>query len=115
MITPTSVSSRLSASPVMPWPRSIISFNIASARPSIRATPSPISRITPTFCVAAALDPHAPDQRGVVGERRAHSPAVGARDARLHARAEVDWERDGALHQAAVARAVEPDQPLEVR
>src|SRR5262249_43820271 len=50
--TPTSFWSRFSARPVIPWPRSIISFSIASVRPSIRATPSPISRMTPTFCLA---------------------------------------------------------------
>src|SRR5262245_30343133 len=58
MTTPTSVSSRLRARPVMPWPRSIISLSMASARPSILATPSPISRITPTvFLAVAALAP----------------------------------------------------------
>ena len=39
----------------MPLPRSIISLSIASVRPSILATPSPISRMTPTFCLAAAV------------------------------------------------------------
>src|ERR1700756_4353339 len=58
MITPTSVSSRSSASPVMPLPKSSTSLSISSARPSTLATPSPISRITPTFCLAAvALTP----------------------------------------------------------
>ena len=39
----------------MPLPRSSISLSIASVRPSILATPSPISRMTPTFCLAAAV------------------------------------------------------------
>ena len=39
----------------MPWPKSSISLSIASVRPSILATPSPISRMTPTFCLAAAV------------------------------------------------------------
>ena len=38
----------------MPWPKSSISLSIASARPSTLATPSPISRMTPTVCLAAA-------------------------------------------------------------
>src|SRR5262249_8210802 len=42
----------------MPWLRSIISLSIASVRPSIRATPSPISLMTPTFSLpAGALAP----------------------------------------------------------
>ena len=41
--------------PVMPSPKSSISFNIASVRPSIFATPSPISRTMPTFCFAVAV------------------------------------------------------------
>ena len=54
MITPTSVSSRFSARPVMPWPKSSISFSMTSPRPSTLATPSPISRMTPTVCLAVA-------------------------------------------------------------
>src|SRR5271170_5887312 len=54
MIAPTSVSSRLSARPVTPLPKSSISLSIVSVRPSIFATPSPISRTTPTFCFAVA-------------------------------------------------------------
>src|SRR5262249_1844915 len=58
MMTPTSVSSRLSARPVMPWPRSSISFSITSSSPSTRATPSPISRMMPTLrLIAAVLTP----------------------------------------------------------
>ncbi len=34
----------------MPWPKSSISLSITSLRPSTLATPSPISRMTPTFC-----------------------------------------------------------------
>src|SRR5208283_4589511 len=49
MIAPTSVSSRFSARPMTPLPKSSISFNMASVRPSILATPSPISRTMPTF------------------------------------------------------------------
>src|SRR6266576_2510865 len=52
MMAPTSVSSRLSARPVTPLPKSSISLSIASVRPSILATPSPISRTLPTFCLA---------------------------------------------------------------
>src|ERR1700744_4742100 len=48
-MAPTSVSSRLSARPMTPLPKSSISFNIAPVRPSIFATPSPISRTMPTF------------------------------------------------------------------
>src|SRR5688572_299407 len=55
MITPTSVSSRLSARPVTPCPRSSISLTMTSARPSTRATPSPISRMTPTVCRVTPL------------------------------------------------------------
>src|SRR6185503_16597916 len=50
MIAPTSVSSRLRARPVTPLPKSSISLSIASARPSILATPSEHSRTVPTFC-----------------------------------------------------------------
>src|SRR3954468_20632978 len=58
MIAPTSVSSRFSARPVMPPPKSSISLSITSPSPSILATPSPISRIVPTVCLAvAALAP----------------------------------------------------------
>src|SRR6516225_3464748 len=49
MIAPTSVSSRFSARPNTPPGNSIISFSITSLRPSIFATPSPISRTVPTF------------------------------------------------------------------
>ena len=38
----------------MPCPKSSISFSITSPSPSTRATPSPISRMTPTVCLAAA-------------------------------------------------------------
>src|SRR5262245_22676364 len=38
----------------MPRPKSSISLSITSARPSIRATPSPISRMTPTLCLRLA-------------------------------------------------------------
>src|SRR6266404_5883657 len=55
MITPTSVSSRFKTRPVTPSPRSIISLSMASVRPSILATPSPSSRMLPTFCLAAAV------------------------------------------------------------
>src|SRR3569833_1914750 len=55
MMAPTSVSSRLSARPTTPLPKSSISFSIASVRPSILATPSEISRTTPTFCLAAVV------------------------------------------------------------
>ncbi len=48
-MAPTSVSSRFNASPTTPLPKSSISFSMASVRPSIFATPSPISRTTPTF------------------------------------------------------------------
>src|SRR5262245_22015647 len=157
MTTPTSVSSRLRARPVMPWPRSIISFSMASARPSMRATPSPISRITPTLCFAVAalapaicssisrsrlligtsaeallqrgqrrphaavvdvapdLDAHPRDERGVLLERSLDSRPVGARHPGLHARPEVRGKRGGALHQRAVAVAVQAHQPAEVR
>src|SRR3954469_5766718 len=54
MIAPTSGSSRFSARPVTPAPKSSISFSITSPSPSIRATPSPISRIVPTVCFAVA-------------------------------------------------------------
>ena len=47
MIAPTSVSSRLRANPVTPPGNSIISFKATPERPSIFATPSPISRIRP--------------------------------------------------------------------
>src|SRR5688572_33344150 len=50
MIAPTSVSSRFSARPVTPLPKSSISLSIASVRPSILATPSETSRTVPTFC-----------------------------------------------------------------
>src|SRR5437773_6082970 len=50
MMAPTSVYSRLSARPVPPLPKSSISLSMASVRPSIFATPSPISRTMPTFC-----------------------------------------------------------------
>ena len=39
----------------MPLPKSSISLSIASVRPSILATPSPISRTTPTFCLAGVV------------------------------------------------------------
>ena len=52
-MTPTSVSWRLSARPVMPLPKSSISFSMTSPRPSTLATPSPISRMTPMFCLTA--------------------------------------------------------------
>src|SRR6267142_799283 len=55
MIAPTSVSSRFSARPVIPFPKSSISFNIAPVRPSIFSTPSPISRTVPTFCLAVSV------------------------------------------------------------
>src|SRR6185312_10091245 len=55
MMEPTSVSSRLSARPTTPLPKSSISFSIASVRPSILATPSEISRTTPTFCLAVVV------------------------------------------------------------
>src|SRR5262245_37882236 len=55
MITPTSVSSRFSTKPVTPLPKSIISLSMASVRPSSLATPSPSSRMMPTFCLAAAV------------------------------------------------------------
>src|SRR6201989_3000783 len=48
-IAPTSVSSRLSARPYTPLGNSIISLSITSLRPSTRATPSPVSRTTPTL------------------------------------------------------------------
>src|ERR1051325_6420610 len=51
MMAPTSVSSRFRARPVTPLPKSSISFSMASVRPSILATPSPISRTAPTFCL----------------------------------------------------------------
>src|SRR5438552_4071056 len=54
-MAPTSVSSRLSARPVTPLPKSSISLSIASVRPSILATPSPISRTLPTFCLATEV------------------------------------------------------------
>src|ERR1035437_11109980 len=50
MMAPTSVSSRFRTRPVTPPPKSSISLYIASLRPSTLATPSPISRTTPTFC-----------------------------------------------------------------
>src|SRR5277367_1700467 len=49
MIAPTSVSSRFKARPMTPLPKSSISLSMASERPSILATPSPISRTVPTF------------------------------------------------------------------
>src|SRR5438105_1007178 len=55
MMAPTSVSSRFSASPVTPLPKSSISLSMASVRPSILATPSPISRTAPTFCLATEV------------------------------------------------------------
>src|SRR6266542_3493711 len=55
MTAPTSVSSRLSARPVTPLPKSSISLSMASVRPSILATPSPISRTVPTFCLATEV------------------------------------------------------------
>src|SRR6267154_721091 len=55
MMAPTSVSSRFSARPVMPLPKSNISLSMASVSPSILATPSPISRTVPTFCLAVAV------------------------------------------------------------
>src|SRR5438552_260471 len=54
-MAPTSVSSRLSARPVTPLPKSSISLSMASVRPSILATPSPISRTLPTFCRATEV------------------------------------------------------------
>ena len=54
MMTPTSVSSRFNARPVMPLPKSSISFSMTSARPSTLAAPSPISRMTPTVFFPAA-------------------------------------------------------------
>src|SRR5437899_1664672 len=54
-MAPTSVSSRFKARPVMPFPKSSISLSIAPVRPSIFATPSPISRTVPTFCRAVAV------------------------------------------------------------
>ena len=38
----------------MPWPKSSISLSMTSASPSTLATPSPISRMMPTLCLAAA-------------------------------------------------------------
>src|SRR4030095_15776440 len=55
MMAPTSVSSRLSAMPMTPSPKSSISLSIASVRPSILATPSEISRTVPMFCLAAEV------------------------------------------------------------
>src|SRR5438045_6049260 len=55
MIAPTSVSSRLRARPVTPLPKSSISLSMASVRPSIFATPSPISRTVPTFSLATEV------------------------------------------------------------
>src|SRR5215470_6340877 len=48
-MAPTSVSSRFNARPNTPFGNSIISFSITSLSPSIRATPSPVSRTTPTL------------------------------------------------------------------
>src|SRR5262249_24490892 len=172
MITPTSVSSRLRARPVMPWPRSIISLSMASARPSTRATPSPISRITPTLCfavaavtpaisasisrsrlligtlghssdpsaeallqhgqrrahaavvdVAADLDAHPRDERGVLLEGSGVSRTVGTREAGLDAVTETDGEGgreiEGkgcrALHEGAMPREIQAHQAMEVR
>ena len=39
----------------MPLPKSSISLSMTSASPSTLATPSPISRMTPTFCLAVAV------------------------------------------------------------
>src|SRR5580765_3904387 len=55
MIAPTSVSSRLSARPMTPLPKSNISLAIASVSPSIFATPSEHSRTTPTFCLLTCV------------------------------------------------------------
>ncbi len=38
-----------------PSPKSSISFSMASERPSILATPSPISRTVPTFCLVTPV------------------------------------------------------------
>src|SRR6266568_5057995 len=55
MNAPTSVSSRFNARPTTPLPKSSISLSIASAKPSILATPSPISRTVPTFCLTVVV------------------------------------------------------------
>src|SRR5215470_11416578 len=55
MIAPTSVCSRFNARPVTPLPKSNISLSFARVRPSILATPSPISRSVPTFCLAVSV------------------------------------------------------------
>src|SRR5262249_20414282 len=52
---PTSFSWRLSASPSTPFGNSIISLSITSLRPSMRATPSPVSRTMPTLLLVVAV------------------------------------------------------------
>src|ERR1041385_8412005 len=54
-IAPTSVSSRLSARPYTPFGNSIISLSITSLRPSMRATPSPVSRTMPTLLLVVVV------------------------------------------------------------
>src|SRR5690349_18330779 len=104
MMTPTSVSSRLSASPVMPCPRSSISFNITLPRPSTRATPSPISRITPTLRrTAAVFAPAISVSRSWI---RLDMMTSGARSARPEARLE---RGQAALDAAVVDRAADGD------
>src|ERR1041385_8464881 len=52
-MAPTSVSSRFNARPNTPFGNSIISLSITSLNPSMRATPSPVSRTTPTLLLVA--------------------------------------------------------------
>src|SRR5262249_57289530 len=52
---PTSVSSRFNARPNTPFGNSIISLSMTSLKPSIRATPSPVSRTTPTLLLVVAV------------------------------------------------------------
>src|SRR5262245_40511120 len=67
----------------MPWPRSIISLSIASVRPSIRATPSAISRMTPTFCLTVvALAPAISTSISVKRSAICYSPSNNCLDSK---------------------------------
>src|SRR5437879_3879572 len=111
-MTPTSVSSRFNASPVIPWPRSSISLSMTSLRPSTRATPSPISRITPTFCLSVTA--FAPAIRASISCTRVliASPRPARRPLDSEARPErCQSTPDGAvIDVAADLHAQPPDQ-----
>ena len=91
----------------MPWPKSSISLSMASASPSILATPSPISRMMPTFCFGGrrfcardlGFDFLQQVSHGSPHSRGIHSRASRAASLRAHA-AVIDVAPDLDAHSA---------------